>query len=386
MNISRFFPRPHRAAVSAAALMLWLGPQAAARADDKPTVTPYGLVEFDAVYSTRNTNPLDPNQFNGYLTAAAPDAIPTGKTDSTTGAPITVKGDKATSTFNPRFTLLGIKAEHEGLKAVGEFDFYGSDGIGLIAPRLRLGYIDLTTENGRVTLGQDWLPIMSSHPAAMDFSIMGYGGNLWIRLPQITYRHKASDTFEVLGTLFRNERSGFTDPSLLPYVGARAAYTGSGLFALSAAFRSFKVDAGGKEEGATSYLVGTEVSLPAGPVTLSGELGLGAGLGNEFFRFGQAMNGKDPVMTIVGWANVVYPMDDWTFALGYGHDNPKNDDLKGSAGGQYTVNQRIFGNVVKHIYKGFKVGGEVTQAMTSWVGDTKSYAGQQVMLSGFYSF
>ena len=36
----------------------------------KGSITPYGRIELDAIYSTRNTNPLDPGQFNGYATAA----------------------------------------------------------------------------------------------------------------------------------------------------------------------------------------------------------------------------------------------------------------------------------------------------------------------------
>ena len=34
------------------------------------SIVPYGRIELDAIYSNRNTNPLDPGQFNGYATAA----------------------------------------------------------------------------------------------------------------------------------------------------------------------------------------------------------------------------------------------------------------------------------------------------------------------------
>src|SRR5689334_2180096 len=34
------------------------------------SITPYGRIELDAIYSNRMTNPLDPGQFNGYATAA----------------------------------------------------------------------------------------------------------------------------------------------------------------------------------------------------------------------------------------------------------------------------------------------------------------------------
>ena len=39
-------------------------------AQGKGSIVPYGRIELDAIYSNRNTNPLDPGQFNGYATAA----------------------------------------------------------------------------------------------------------------------------------------------------------------------------------------------------------------------------------------------------------------------------------------------------------------------------
>ena len=49
----------------------------------KGSIVPYGRIELDGIYSTRNTNPLDPGQFNGYATAAG-------------------KSSNSSSTFNPR--------------------------------------------------------------------------------------------------------------------------------------------------------------------------------------------------------------------------------------------------------------------------------------------
>ena len=58
----------------------------------KGSITPYGRIELDAIYSTRNTNPLDPGQFNGYATAA-------GKSSNTS------------ATFNPRYSVFGVRAD-----------------------------------------------------------------------------------------------------------------------------------------------------------------------------------------------------------------------------------------------------------------------------------
>lgn len=351
-----------------------------AEAQDGPKVTPYGLVEFDVVYSSRNTNPLDPKQFNGYATAAHPSG-------------------KATTTFNPRFTLLGVKGEMDRVKAVGEFDFYGSDGIGLIAPRLRLGYIQYTTPGGsKTTLGMDWLPIMASHPNAYDFSIYGYTGNLWMRIPQVTHRYPVSEDIEVLGTLFRNERSGFDDDARMPYVGARAAYTGWGLWALSGAYRAFEHSA--NEENVVSWLGGVEFALPLDPLSVNGEFAVGQGLGAEFFRFGQGApvagkpgndGGTEPIGTVLGFVSLGYAATEALgIAAGYGFDLPSEDDLK-DAGisdfDHYKSNMRVYGNATYNVYGGFKLGLEVTEIITTWSdADETDETGQQYMLVSQYAF
>ncbi len=86
---------------------------------------PYGRIELDAIYSNRNTNPLDPGQFNGYATTAC-------------------KSSNASSTPNPRFSVFGLRADRTDgkhtLTGVVEADFYYSqtDNTGSLSPRLRL--------------------------------------------------------------------------------------------------------------------------------------------------------------------------------------------------------------------------------------------------------
>src|SRR6185312_3047052 len=171
------------ASLGAAIFILSLMPAGPAWSDDgKPTVEPYGYVELDTVYSSRDTNPLDPAQFNGYATAAG-------------------KDNHSSSTFNPRFSVLGIRATQnvgdDKLMAKVEGDFYGQ-GQGNPEPRLRLAYIDWTHGDNRLTVGQDWLSVAQLLPSALDFSIMGYGGDLWQRIPQVSYRRKLDANWEGL--------------------------------------------------------------------------------------------------------------------------------------------------------------------------------------------
>ena len=149
--------------------------------EGKGSITPYGRIELDAIYSNRNTNPLDPGQFNGYATAAG-------------------KSSNASSTFNPRYSVFGLRADRTDgthvLTGVVETDFYSqTDNAGNISPRLRLANARYSPNNNKtsVTAGMDWTPVMGLHPNLIDFSIMGYNGNLWQRLPQVTVRHQFSE-------------------------------------------------------------------------------------------------------------------------------------------------------------------------------------------------
>ena len=160
----------------------------------KGSITPYGRIELDGIYSTRNTNPLDPGQFNGYATAAG-------------------KSSNSSATFNPRYSVFGIRGDRTDgthvLTGVVETDFYSqTDNAGNISPRLRLAYARYSPNNNKtsVTAGMDWTPMMGLHPNLIDFSIMGYNGNLWQRLPQVTVRHQFSEHFDGLVTAFRFER------------------------------------------------------------------------------------------------------------------------------------------------------------------------------------
>ena len=95
--------------------------QPAYTSQGKGSITPYGRIELDAIYSISNTNPLDPGQFNGYATAAG-------------------KSSNASSTFNPRYSVFGLRADRTDgthvLTGVVETDFYSqTDNAGnIVAP------------------------------------------------------------------------------------------------------------------------------------------------------------------------------------------------------------------------------------------------------------
>lgn len=382
----------------------------------KGSITPYGRVELDAIYSSRNNNPLDPGQFNGYATAAG-------------------KGNNATATLNPRYSVFGIRADRTDgkhtLTGVVEVDFYGqTDNAGNLPPRLRLANVKYTNDKTSLTAGMDWTPIMALHPDLIDFSIMGYGGNLWQRLPQITVRHQFNQNLEGLVTVMRFERglsaccgntqtrpvattsvgggstntAPFNDPVQNPYYGGRLAYSGTGtmqgtMLAASVGYRYYRsapitgnaTFQSGRD--INSYLVGAELVHPLSKnLKFSGEIAYGQALGVEFFRFNQELNltTGQPIRTLVGWGQMSYAPSGSpnTFLVGYGFDNPNKNDLNGSTTGvnvQYLSNQRMYATWVRPIWADFYFGAEFQNLWTQWT-TMERFSGQQYNMSVWYNF
>lgn len=385
----------------------------------KGSITPYGRVELDAIYSNRNTNPLDPGQFNGYATAAG-------------------SSSNGSTTLNPRYSVFGIRADRTDglhtLSGVVEIDFYGqTDNAGNLPPRLRLANASYKYSKTTLTVGMDWTPVMSLHPDLIDFSIMGYNGNLWQRLPQITVRHKFTDSVEGLVTVMRFERGlsaiqpnqqsrpdqnstcggpsfgnsncVFNDPVQHPYYGTRLAWSGSGALqgAMVAASASYRYYRSAPIPGNTtfqsgqdinSYVVGGELVVPLGrQIKFSGEIAYGQALGVEWFRYNQELNlaRGNPVRTLVGWGQLSYaPSKDYTFLAGYGWDNPLNSDLKGTvappgSNGQYLLNHRTYLTAIHPIWSDFYVGLEWNHLMTEWAAGQHNQ-GDTYMMSFWYNF
>jgi hypothetical protein len=394
----------------------------------KGSIVPYGRIELDAIYSNRNTNPLDPGQFNGYATAAG-------------------KSSNSSSTLNPRYSVFGLRADRADgthvLSGVVETDFYSqTDNAGNISPRLRLANVKYSPNSGKTTFtaGMDWTPIMGLHPNLIDFSIMGYNGNLWQRLPQVTVKHQFSENFNGLITVMRFERglsainpyaqrrpfagagagsgavpgvcgsnslgcseNAFNDPVQMPYVGMRLGYTGTGnmqgvMVALNGAYRNYRSapnpGAGIPVSGdINSYLIGAELVVPiTKQLQFSGEVAYGSALDVEFFRFGQGRNlaTGNAIRTIVGWGELDYAYNrDYTFIAGYGFDNPLNSDLRGSsptvADQQYRLNHRTYVTAVRHIWGDLYASFEWNHLMTEWTTGEK-FAGDNFMVSTWYNF
>ncbi len=390
--------------------------------EGKGSIKPYGRIDLEGIYSTGNTNPLDPPQFNGYGTAAG-------------------TSSNSSSTLNPRYSVFGIRADRTDgtrvLTGVVEADFYGETDTGNnLLPRLRLAYLKYSPNNNKTsfTIGQDWNPIMGLLPDLIDFSIMGYGGNLWNRIPQITLRHNFTENIEGLFTVMRFERGlsnccgrqqvqpsssgsvgggatnaiAFNDPVKMPYFGTRLAYNGTGnlqgtMAAINVAYRYYRsapipaiAGSGNPNQGQggavgftsgrdiNSYVVGGELVHQITPrLKFMGELAWGQALGNEWFRWNQDLNLTTgaPVRAWTGWFELSYAYSKhYTFIGGWGFDNPLDRDLSGSittanfgAGAvnsniQYLSNNRTHLTAIRQVWSDLYVGFEWNHFWTKWAG------------------
>ena len=174
----------------------------------------YGKVKFDAIYDSNN---FGSDEYILYL-------------------PRNADGD-AQTTFTARETRLGIAVDGPPFgdwrtTAKVETDFYGSapsSGSGSL--RIRLAYVDVANGQTTVRVGQDWLPIATANPSTTNFTILGYNGNLWGRIPQITATRQFGENFGGFVSTFRcrdeeDIEHGLSCDLVMPWVAAGLRFQG----------------------------------------------------------------------------------------------------------------------------------------------------------------
>jgi hypothetical protein len=324
----------------------------------------YGKIKFDGIYDTNNM----------------------GREDFILFVPKNAIGeDKAT--FNVRDTRLGIAVTGPALNGwtpSGRFevDFYGTDAATNGQLRMRLGYIDFEKEGTAIRVGQDWNQIASLNPSTLDFGIMGYNGNLWNRVPQVTLKQKLGAGFEALLTAYRGKWTDDDAGSKLdtqihmPWIGGKVSYSAAlfsdqkSYFALGGAFR----DGQAGDNDVTPYLAALELKIPLSIVEIMGEAYMGQGLGFEYFHNGGSVNNVTyygafnakghAIMTSGGWLQAsVKPIKDVTVNVGYGLDNPKDNDVGSDF---FQQSSYAFGNVFIQLFKDIAVGIEAAHLNTDW--------------------
>lgn len=256
-----------------------------------------------------------------------------------------------------------------------ETDFYGSapsNGSGSL--RIRLAYVDLAKGKTSFRVGQDWLPINTINPATTNFTILGYNGNLWGRVPQVTARHNFNDTFSGYASTYRSRdiddfENGLDCDLNMPWVAAGFKLQGHLLddtkpasLALGGAYRQGDVEG----ESVSPNLLSLEFNVPWQALSFKGELYTGQGLGVEYLHRGGAFNlVGEPIRTKGGFLQLgIKASKAFQFNFGYGFDDPNDDDLIDDE--FFRKSTSLFGNVYYFLTPELSMVLEGTKVETTW--------------------
>ena len=150
----------------------------------------------------------------------------------------------------------------------------------------------------------------------------------------------------------------------------------------------------GDDDDYNSQLVMLAGSVPYGDFTLCGQVFAGENLGGVQAGVGQRVGFSDigakgeEVRTIGGFIDLNYKLnDDWSFAVGYGFDDPSNSaaSMHGEGVDGILFNDRIYADVFYNITSNFRVGAEYGRLSTRWADEGKVYD-DRIQFSAWYDF
>jgi len=341
------------------------------------TLKPYGYVKLDASYDTHRV------QSGDYAYYVLPKEA--GEQDNE---------------FNitARETRLGLELmgpDTENWKTSGkiEADFYGPGGTANSANlRLRLGYVDLAHNSGfSARAGQDWETFITVIPRMLNFAVLGDAGQLGIRRPQF----RLSQVIPLGATMFTlkvaaaraigedldgggqddGADSGlpaFQYNTLLetPLLTARKSkFSVSGLIGRETLDTVVSNQVVGiDDQNYESWAAIGSAFLPVHQkVVLQGTLWMGANLDTYYGGIGQGINivKKTAIAAKGFWVQVMTdPTEHLNWNLGYGLDDPDDDDLNS---GNRARNTTIFTSLYYKLTTAVTVGVEYINMTTAYL-------------------
>jgi len=340
------------------------------------TITPYGSLWANMVYATSRTSP---GEFTFWVLSEEH------------------QGEDA-FTVDARRTRVGIDIDGPPLDWFGgleiggqvELDFFGEFVTeNRAGARLRQAWWEARNDDYRLLIGQTWDVISPLNPGTLNFSVGWNGGNIGFRRAQFRLeRFLAVDdqtTVTLQTTVSQDIIADFsTDPGIRretanwPVLQGRAA-----LSFLNAENKNPKLTiglSGHIGETGFDFLVpgppplslppaddvrfetwswNVDVSMQFEKLTIQGEFFHGANLSAFLGGIGQGVCPclREPIHSTGGWLEAVYLWNSqWESHVGFGIDDPENDD---SLLGRIR-NQFVFGNLILHVTPGLHTGFEVT--------------------------
>ena len=370
-------------------------------------ITPYGYLVFEAVH---NTHSAEADIYADWVRSPSDPSY----------------GDH-TTVFSMQDSILGLQFEtpesYKGWKFIGraEFDLAG-DHSNDYAFHWRHLYFDAQHESGwSVLFGQTWHLWKMVTPSEIDGAWMENTGHPYRRSPQIRVTKKwdwEDSSLEVRvgavkggpGMGGDRDDNGTQDnaASALPLFEAAVMYdhdTGwqdehdyagkrwlVGVGGMYGQDRSRNFDAFGDwadNEDYDSSMGMIAGKIPFGDFTLTGQFFGGQNLGGVQAGIGQRVGYDEygrgrAVRTIGGFLDLAYQLnDDWSFAIGYGFDNPNDADARYAEGRLY--NDRAYIDAFYQVTANFKLGLEYGRLSTDWDKDGTGYS-DRIQFSAFYDF
>jgi len=361
--------------VACAALWLVIGYAAIGAEENRHSlwsqvdVQVYGRLKADAAYDTSR---VDPGNYVRWVDPSGEKDDEFNLTASETRLGINFKGPDAGS------------AKTSGKV---EIDFYGNsaatDAENKAKPMMRHAYAVLEFPQWSLLAGQTSDIVSPLVPRTLNYSVMWWVGNIGYRRPQIRFIKQADlckDTklkldagiSRTIGESF----GAFTETGEdagVPTVQARAGLTFP--FLAQPATLGLSGHYGKEEFGSlerTTWSLNLDALVPLmDSMTFKGEYFVGKNLDAFLGGIGQGIN-QGKLLSIEaqgGWMAVEMEAGKgWSFTGGVGMDDPRDADLVGAPGNPRKSNRCVFGNAIYALSKNAKVGFELSQWRTDYVG------------------
>ena len=320
---------------------------------------PYGFVKGDASFTSA-----------GVLSFTSPGIL----------APQFATGvDTAMLGFTGQHTRLGFKGSTgDDIKVGGviELDFFTNVMEANLRPRLRLGYVWMTTGNFELRIGQQWDLFSPNNPMTNNTNgNMWYGGNMGARRGQVqlSYKMPMEDVTPALQIALcegAQDPMLFDNMSLLPMLQGRVSATFMKKYSIGAYFvnTTFAPKPDSSDFNYSSSGFGLDFSLPLHDLfNLHGEFNTGTNLfnSNMFTIAGAGMKDLDKKNPAL-WLNVHSKVTDMVnVVVGFGMDKNNTDEMYIKAG-DVLNNTVIYGDVIFPFKGGFSLTLEALSITTEY--------------------
>ena len=370
-------------------------------------ITPYGYLVFEGVYNTHGT---ESDYYSDWVKSPHSSAY----------------GDH-TSTLSMQDSILGMKFEtpeaHKGWKFIGlaEMDLAGGDANDYVFHWRHL-YFDAQHESGwSILFGQTWHLWKMVTPSDIDGAWLEQTGHPYRRSPQLRVTKQwnwEDSSLNVRVGILKNgpgmggdrDSNGTQDnsASAWPLFEAAVVYdrdapwqdendladkrwlVGVGGMYGQDRSHNFRADGSfGDNEDYDSSLGMLAGKIPFWDFTLNGQIFAGQNLGGVQAGIGQGVGYDEygrgrAVRTIGGFLDLAYQLNaDWSFAVGYGFDNPNDTDARYAEGRLF--NDRAYIDAFYQVTDNFKLGIQYARLSTKWFDEGTGYS-DRVQFSAFYDF